>query len=106
MLRRFRFSFLILRIYLNCFGVIALLLALIACQSGPSAPDAALNSLQANAFMSHIRKLASDEFQGRLPGTRGEELTVKYLEEQFKSDRKSTRLNSSHIQKSRMPSSA
>ena len=85
MLRRFRFSFLILRIYLNCFGFIALLLALIACQSGPSAPDAALNSLQANAFMSHIRKLASDEFQGRLPGTRGEELTVKYLEEQFKS---------------------
>ena len=29
-----------------------------------------------------------------------------YLARQYKTDRKSTRLNSSHIQKSRMPSSA
>lgn len=35
--------------------------------------------------MKHIRVLASDEFEGRLPGTTGEELTVNYLIEQFKS---------------------
>ena len=35
--------------------------------------------------MQHIRTLASDEFDGRLPGTKGEELTVKYLTEQFRS---------------------
>jgi hypothetical protein len=31
----------------------------------------------------HISVLASDEFEGRLPGTRGEELTLAYLTEQF-----------------------
>src|SRR5207248_3648218 len=29
-------------------------------------------------------KLSSDEFEGRAPGTRGEELTVRYLVDQFK----------------------
>ena len=28
--------------------------------------------------------LSSDEFEGRAPGTKGEELTVKYLEDEFK----------------------
>ena len=32
----------------------------------------------------HAKILSSDEFEGRLPGTRGEELTVKYLVDQFK----------------------
>jgi Zn-dependent M28 family amino/carboxypeptidase len=32
----------------------------------------------------HISALASDEFEGRSPGTRGEELTVAYLTEQFR----------------------
>lgn len=33
----------------------------------------------------HIEVLASDEFEGRAPATKGEELTVNYLAEQFKS---------------------
>ncbi|HVF86600.1 MAG TPA: M28 family peptidase, partial [Pyrinomonadaceae bacterium] len=35
-------------------------------------------------LLRHIRVLASDEYEGRGPGTRGEELTVNYLTEQFK----------------------
>src|SRR2546425_2287601 len=34
--------------------------------------------------MKHIRTLSSDQFQGRGPGSKGEVLTVKYLEEQFR----------------------
>jgi Zn-dependent M28 family amino/carboxypeptidase len=36
-----------------------------------------------NAILEHIRVLSSDEFEGRAPGSRGEELTVQYLKEQF-----------------------
>src|SRR4051794_19383150 len=36
-------------------------------------------------LMKDIKTLSSDEFEGRGPGSKGEELTVKYLQEQFKS---------------------
>src|SRR5580765_5128747 len=36
-----------------------------------------------DAVMTHTKKLSSDQFEGRSPGTRGEELTVRYLAEQF-----------------------
>jgi Zn-dependent M28 family amino/carboxypeptidase len=45
--------------------------------------EAARSSIQANDILQHIRVLSSDEFEGRAPGSKGEELTVKYLEEQF-----------------------
>jgi len=32
----------------------------------------------------HIKTLASDEFEGRSPGTKGEDLTIAYLTDQFK----------------------
>ena len=35
-------------------------------------------------LLSHISVLASDEFEGRLPGTPGEDKTVAYIEQQFK----------------------
>ena len=31
------------------------------------------------AVLAHTKTLSSDEFEGRLPGTKGEELTVAYL---------------------------
>ena len=37
-----------------------------------------------DAVLAHTKVLSSDEFQGRAPGTRGEELTVNYLVEQFR----------------------
>jgi hypothetical protein len=33
--------------------------------------------------MQHIKVLSADEYEGRGPGTKGEELTVKYLTEQY-----------------------
>ncbi|MBK7876497.1 MAG: M28 family peptidase [Planctomycetes bacterium] len=35
--------------------------------------------ISASAMLAHVEVLASDAFEGRLPGTRGEELTVDYL---------------------------
>jgi hypothetical protein len=34
-------------------------------------------------LMRHIERLASDEYQGRAPGTEGERLTINYIAEQF-----------------------
>jgi hypothetical protein len=54
----------------------------------PSAPkqeiEAALAAIDADDMMRHIRVLASDQFEGRGPGTRGEDLTVEYLVNEFK----------------------
>jgi Zn-dependent M28 family amino/carboxypeptidase len=43
----------------------------------------ALDSISAAQVLAHIKVLSSDEFEGRGPGTRGEEKTVAYLTEQF-----------------------
>ena len=47
--------------------------------------EPALNSITADGMMAHIRTLASDAFEGRAPGTPGEDSTVAYLTAQFKS---------------------
>ena len=36
-------------------------------------------------MLKHIKVLSSDEFEGRAPGSKGEDLSVKYISEQFKS---------------------
>jgi Zn-dependent M28 family amino/carboxypeptidase len=43
----------------------------------------ALDTINANDILAHTKVLSSDEYEGRGPGTRGEELTVKYLTEQY-----------------------
>ncbi|HEY0077992.1 MAG TPA: M28 family metallopeptidase [Pyrinomonadaceae bacterium] len=50
----------------------------------PAELRSALGQITSDAIMSHVKTLASDEYEGRGPGTRGEELTVNYLTEQFK----------------------
>src|SRR5712692_7827096 len=60
------------------------LLAVPGCSRARSAPDAGLQSFSADALMNHIRTLSSDEFEGRGPGSRGEQLTIKYIEDQFR----------------------
>jgi Zn-dependent M28 family amino/carboxypeptidase len=59
-----------------------------ACSAAPPPPKplplAAMPTMSAIAVLADIRKLASDEFGGRAPGSHGEELTVNYLVEQFK----------------------
>ena len=41
-------------------------------------------TIDARRLLEHIKVLASDEFEGRAPGSKGEELTVNYLIDQFK----------------------
>jgi Zn-dependent M28 family amino/carboxypeptidase len=62
-------------------------------QAPPSAPELgssqhqvkpALESFTSGALLEHIRVLASDEFEGRAPASKGEELTVNYLTDQFR----------------------
>src|SRR5215208_3745307 len=43
----------------------------------------AFDAITANDIMQHTRVLSADEYEGRGPGTKGEELTVKYLTEQY-----------------------
>lgn len=51
----------------------------------PAATDTAgaAASITTNDLMRHIEVLSSDEFEGRAPGTKGEERTLAYLTEQF-----------------------
>jgi Zn-dependent M28 family amino/carboxypeptidase len=76
----------------------AVALIVVACSKSEPPPPAASTPAPAAAptaitqmpkfesapLLDHIKKLSSDEFEGRGPGTKGEELTVKYLEDAFK----------------------
>jgi Zn-dependent M28 family amino/carboxypeptidase len=65
----------------------ALLFALSACSGegiDRAAIEPAMNSITSDGILSHIRILASDAFEGRAPGTAGEDSTVQYLTAQFK----------------------
>jgi Zn-dependent M28 family amino/carboxypeptidase len=65
---------------------VAIALALLAygCSRRPSSPDAALQSLSGDRMLADIRTLSSDEFEGRGPGSKGEDLTLRYLQDQFR----------------------
>jgi Zn-dependent M28 family amino/carboxypeptidase len=45
--------------------------------------EAALATITEESLRHHIRVLASDEFEGRAPSSRGEDLTIQYLTDQF-----------------------
>jgi Zn-dependent M28 family amino/carboxypeptidase len=47
-------------------------------------PIGDLPDVDVDAVLAHTRALSSDQFEGRGPGTRGEELTVNYLVDQFR----------------------
>src|SRR5882672_2361125 len=77
---------------------LTLAVAVLACSSEPksTAPAQAAPSVSAHtpigqlpaidldALLAHTKKLSSDEFEGRAPGTKGEDLSVNYLADQFK----------------------
>src|SRR5271166_213711 len=44
----------------------------------------ALDAITSADLLAHIKTLSSDEYEGRSPGTHGEDLTVAYLTDQFK----------------------
>ncbi len=57
-----------------------------ACASQPAGPKtlADFPNVSTDAILADIKKLASDEFEGRAPGSKGETLTVQYLSDEFK----------------------
>ena len=69
---------------LQFIAITAVLSGLSSCSHSPSAPTAALSSFTGDRILSHIRTLSSDEFEGRGPGSKGEQLTIKYLEDQYR----------------------
>jgi len=59
-------------------SILWVLLCIVACQ--PSADlDVAEQSITETSLLNHIEVLSSDDFEGRAPATRGEDLTVDYL---------------------------
>jgi Zn-dependent M28 family amino/carboxypeptidase len=67
-------------------------LAIISCSTKESP------TLSEKIFEQHIATLASDAFQGRLPFTDGEQKTISYLEDQFKSIGLETGNGTSYLQ--------
>src|SRR5690348_10408080 len=61
----------------------AVFLVLVISMSGVAA-DPAPEGMTAERLLGHIRTLASDDFEGRAPGSPGEERSVAYLVEQFR----------------------
>jgi Zn-dependent M28 family amino/carboxypeptidase len=74
------------RRFFSLFAFAALLATIFAC-TVTTVPnlELGLNSITSDDLLRHIKALSADEFEGRGPGTRGEELSVNYITEQFKS---------------------
>ena len=62
----------------------ATVLALFAQDKEAEKLKPALDVITPDALLSHIKTLASDEFEGRAPGSKGEELSTKYIADQFR----------------------
>jgi Zn-dependent M28 family amino/carboxypeptidase len=68
---------------------LALSLALIGC-GGPAAkppaktPAEIFAAIDGNAVLEHTKVLASDQYEGRFPGSKGEDFTVAYIADQFR----------------------
>jgi Zn-dependent M28 family amino/carboxypeptidase len=64
---------------------IILALAGLTIEAGPdTALEKALDGMVPEQVLAHIKVLASDEFEGRGPGTAGEQKTIAYLTDQFR----------------------
>ena len=65
---------------------LTLVAAAAGCSQEPTGPVAMkdLPNINTDLALADIKKLASDEFEGRAPGSKGEDLTVQYLSDQFK----------------------
>ena len=52
--------------------------------AAPQLPLASMPKIDQQKILEHVKVLSSDEFEGRAPGTKGEGLTVNYIQDQFK----------------------
>ncbi len=67
-------------------GLAAMVLAAGSTGAGTDSElDRAVDGIEPGRVLAHIKALASDEFEGRGPGTEGERKTVAYLTDQFRS---------------------
>jgi len=55
-----------------------------AASSAQPTPLGQLPTVDLDRLLEHTKKLSSDEFEGRGPGTKGEDLAVQYLADEFK----------------------
>src|SRR5438309_11823873 len=72
-------------LYLCCVLPLAISLSLFAADKPAEKLKPALDVITPDALLAHIKILSSDEFEGRSPGTKGEELSIKYISDQFRS---------------------
>lgn len=75
------------RAYALALPVLALILA--GCGGSTSAPAAktpaeTFAGIDGNAVLEHTKILSADEYQGRFPGTKGEDFSVAYIADQFR----------------------
>src|SRR6202040_4387559 len=71
----------------RCFAAILLVttMSIFAADKPEEKLKPALDVITPDGLLAHIKVLASDEFEGRSPGTKGEELSIKYISDQFRS---------------------
>jgi Zn-dependent M28 family amino/carboxypeptidase len=68
-------------------SLLSLAVLVAACGGAPSSDTGTVVSfpvIDGNRVLEHTKTLASDAFEGRQPGSRGEDLTVAYIIDQFK----------------------
>src|SRR5258707_14536628 len=70
---------------LACVLLVGSTISLFAADKPEEKLKPALDVITPDALLAHIKTLASDEFEGRSPGTKGEELSIKYISDQFRS---------------------
>src|SRR3989475_5803270 len=70
---------------LSCVVLLGITLCVFAADKPEEKLKPSLDAITPDALLAHIKILSSDEFEGRSPGTKGEELSIKYISDQFKS---------------------
>ncbi|MCX7637118.1 MAG: M28 family metallopeptidase [Cyclobacteriaceae bacterium] len=60
------------------------LITFFSCQPDGFVREDGLDAFSVSSLETHLKKIASDEFQGRLPFSEGERITLAYLEETFR----------------------
>ena len=59
-------------------------LSLLAATTPPKPPQGAENAIDQAGLLEHIKVIGSDKFEGRAPGSKGEEESINYITAQFK----------------------
>ncbi len=66
------------------FSLVLSTISTIAAKSPLEPPKQAQDAIDRDDLLKHIKVLSSDKFEGRAPGTRGEDLSVEYITTEFR----------------------